>query len=203
MTKDDHTRLIISYSQARSKKDAANRKRGLQKLERAVASGKLTKGSINHRGYNKYLRMEGEVAVAIDYDRYKADAKWDGLKGYLTNTPLAKDEVIENYRQLWHIEKAFRISKTDLRIRPIYHHLKRRIEAHICIAFCAYKIYKELDRQLKDKKIQMSPEKAIDVLKTIFEITLITPYSRSKISRLFLNHPDQKLLLDEFGCPSA
>ena len=147
--------------------------------------------------------MKGEVTVAIDYDRYKADAKWDGIKGYLTNTSLTKDEVIENYRQLWHIEKAFRISKTDLRIRPIYHHLKRRIEAHICIAFCAYKIYKELDRQLQEKKIEMSPEKAIDVLKTIFEITLITPYSHSKISRLFLNHPDQKLLLDEFGCPGA
>lgn len=203
LTKEDRTKLIISYSEARAKNDAANRKRGLQKLEKAVASGRLTKSSINHHGYNKYLRMEGELTVAIDHDRYKADAKWDGLKGYLTNTSLTKDEVIENYRQLWHIEKAFRISKTDLRIRPIYHHLQRRIEAHICIAFCAYKIYRELDRQLKEKKMEMSPEKAIDVLKTIYEITFITPYSRSKISRLFLNHPDQKLLLDGFGCPSA
>jgi len=38
------------------------------------------------------------------------------------------------------------MSKTDLRIRPIYHHLRARIEAHICISFTAYKIYKEFER---------------------------------------------------------
>ena len=76
------------------------------------------------------------------------------------HTQLTKDAIIENYNHLWQIEKAFRISKTDLRIRPIYHRLKHRIEAHICIAFCAYKIYKELERQLKLKKAVMSPEKA-------------------------------------------
>jgi hypothetical protein len=57
------------------------------------------------------------------------DSKWDGLKGYLTNTDMPKDEVIGNYGQLWKIEKAFHISKTDLRIRPIYHRLQRGIEA--------------------------------------------------------------------------
>lgn len=56
---------------------------------------------------------------------------------------------IDNYKHLWKIEKAFRIAKTDLKIRPIYHQLQRRMEAHICIAFVAYKIYKELERQLK------------------------------------------------------
>ena len=61
---------------------------------------------------------------------------------------LSSKEIIENYSNLWHIEKAFRMSKTDLRIRPIYHHLQRRIEAHICISFTAYSIYKELERIL-------------------------------------------------------
>lgn len=60
----------------------------------------------------------------------------------------------------WQIEKAFRISKTDLRIRPIYHRQKRRIEAHICIAFVAYAIYKELERLLKRKGIEMSVKRA-------------------------------------------
>ncbi len=78
------------------------------------------------------------------------------VKGYITNTQLTKDAIIENYNHLWQIEKAFRISKTDLRIRPVYHRLKHRIEAHICIAFCAYKIYKELERQLKKKRCTKS-----------------------------------------------
>lgn len=186
LTKGQQSKLIISYSDARARKDAANRKKGLEKPERSITSGKLTKQSINNLGYNKYLQLKGEVKVSIDYEKYKADNKWDGLKGYLTNTEMSKDEVIENYGHLWKIEKAFRISKTDLRIRPIYHRLRSRIEANICIAFCANKIYKELERLLKEKKASISPEKAIDILKTIFRITITMPYSKTKQARLFL-----------------
>ena len=198
LNNDEQSRLVISYSDARAGKDAATRKRGLEKLERTIASGKLTKQNINNRGYNKYLKLDGKVNITIDYEKYKDDSKWDGLKGYLTNTVLSKDDVINNYGQLWKIEKAFRISKTDLRIRPIYHRLKKRIEAHICIAFCAYKIYKELDRLLKEKKAGISPEKAIDILKTIFRITITLPYSKTKESRLFLPNEEQRTLLDQF-----
>jgi transposase len=194
----EHSHLIISYSDARARKDAATRKKGLEKLERNVASGKLTKQNINNRGYNKYLKMDGKVSITIDYEKYKDDSKWDGLKGYLTNTDMSKDEVINHYGQLWKIEKAFRISKTDLRIRPIYHRLQRRIEAHICIAFCAYKIYKELERLLEEKKAGLSPEKTIDILKTIYKVTITLPYSKTKESRLFLPNQEQRTLLELF-----
>jgi transposase len=198
LNKEAHSRLIITYSQSRAKKDAANRKKGIEKLEKAVASGKLTKRSINNRGYNKYLKLEGDVTVSIDKKKYKADANWDGLKGYITNSSLDKETVIENYRHLWQIEKAFRISKTDLRIRPIYHRLRHRIEAHICIAFCAFKIYKELERQLKAKGSELSPEKAIDIAKTIYKITITTPYSKTRQSRLFKPTEEQVNLLKLF-----
>ncbi len=65
--KPEGTRLVISYSAARSKKDEANRQRGLQKLERQIKKGKLTKANINNRGYNKYLKMDGEVSISIDH----------------------------------------------------------------------------------------------------------------------------------------
>jgi transposase len=198
LPKDADQKLIVSYSIKRAKKDAANRKRGLEKLERSIARGKLTKQHINNRGYNKYLKMDGAINITIDYEKYQSDGKWDGLKGYLTNTRLGKDQVIENYRHLWKIEKAFRISKTDLRIRPIFHRLRKRIEAHLCIAFCAYKIYKELERQLIQKKTGISPEKAIDILKTIYQITIIAPYSNQKLSRLHLPHAEQQHLLKLF-----
>jgi transposase len=198
LTSEGQSQLIISYSDARARKDAANRKKGLEKLERSVANGKLTKQSINNRGYNKYLKLDGKISITIDYEKYKDDSKWDGLKGYLTNTNLSKDEVIANYGQLWKIENAFRISKTDLRIRPIYHRLQRRIEAHICIAFCAYKIYKELERLLTEKKAALSPEKAIDILKTIYRVTIILPHSKTKESRLFLPNEEQRNLLNLF-----
>lgn len=57
--------------------------------------------------------------------------------------------MIENYGHLWQIEKAFRAAKTDLKIRLDFHYVQRRIEAHICLAFAACKIYKELERLLK------------------------------------------------------
>jgi transposase len=144
------------------------------------------------------LKLEGDVKITIDYDKYKADAPWDGLKGYITNTDLSKDDVIENYRHLWMIEKAFRISKTDLRIRPIYHRRKHRIEAHICIAFCAYKIYKELERQLNFKQAEISAEKALDILKTIYALSIQTPYSKDVKTRLIIKNEEQKHLLNLF-----
>jgi len=199
INKNEESRLIISYSDARATKDAVNRKRGVEKLEKNIAKGKLTKQHINNRGYNKYLKLEGDVTISIDKEKYIADAKWDGLKGYITNTQLTKDAIIENYNHLWQIEKAFRISKTDLRIRPIYHRLKHRIEAHICIAFCAYKIYKELERQLKLKKAVMSPEKAIEIAKTIYSITIQTTLSKTMYSRLFIDKEEQKNLLELFN----
>jgi len=109
-----------------------------------------------------------ETDVAIEREKFEADNKWDGLKGCLTNSTLSKGEIISNYRHLLHIEKAFRTSKTDLKIRPVFHRLQRRIEAHICISFVAYKIYMELQRQLKEKKSELNPEKAIEIAKTIF-----------------------------------
>lgn len=195
----DKRRLVISYSTNRARNDAHNRKRGLIKLEKALEKGKLSKKHINNKGYNKYLKLIGDITITIDYDKYKDDSKWDGLKGYLTNTLFPKDEVINQYKQLWNIEKTFRISKTDLRIRPIYHHLKRRIEAHICISFSACKIYKELERQLKIKKSELSPEKTIDILKTIFGVTIELPYSKKTKLMLLDKTQEQKDVLNMFG----
>lgn len=190
--------LVVSYSLQRAKNDAYNRQRGLQKLEKALAKGKLTKQHLNNKGYNKYLKLEGEISIKIDYNKFKDDQKWDGLKGYLTNTKLTKEQVIEQYKQLWTIEKTFRISKSDLKIRPIYHYLKRRIESHICIAFCACKLYKELERQLKLKNRAISPEKAIDILKTIFEIKFKSPHTGMVKSKLLIKNEEQSQLLQIF-----
>ena len=142
-------RLIVAFATNRASKDEHNRKRGLQRLEKQIKKGKFTKSSINNKGYNKYLKMKGDMLIEIDYEKFNADKCWDGLKGYITNTKLNDRQVMENYKNLWHIEKAFRMSKTDLRIRPIYHRLQSRIEAHICISFTAYCIYtKPLTRNL-------------------------------------------------------
>lgn len=196
--KDTGQRIILSYSTARAIKDAHNRNKGLERLKKQLAGGKLTKEHINNKGYNKYLKLEGEIKVAIDENKCKDDAKWDGLKGYITNTALAKETVLDYYKQLWQIEKTFRITKTDLKIRPVYHFKKRRIEAHICIAFVACKLYKELERQLKIKKSELSAEKAIDILKTIYGLTIQLPQSKETKIMLLDKTDEQKTILNLF-----
>ncbi|ALO14257.1 Transposase [Salinivirga cyanobacteriivorans] len=168
--KPDNTVLFISFSDKRAKKDLSNRERGLKRLEKSLNAGRLTKSNINNRGYNKYLKMQGELKINIDYEKFRNDSTWDGLKGYLTNTKLSGKEVIENYNNLWKIEKAFRISKTDLKIRPIYHRLKERIEAHICISFVSYLLYKELEKTLKENDTGISINKAIKAINKMYEI---------------------------------
>jgi transposase len=168
-------RLIVSYSDNRAKKDAHNRNRGLARLRKRVRSGKLTKEHLSNRGYNRFLKLTGEVTVEIDESQVEQAARWDGLKGYLTNTDLPADTVIENYGQLWHIEKAFRISKTDLRIRPMFHRRRRRIEAHVLVAFVAYTIYKELERRLHEAGMGMSPKRAVELTQTMYQMQFKLP----------------------------
>ncbi|MCF8219194.1 MAG: IS1634 family transposase [Bacteroidales bacterium] len=192
--KNETQKLIVNYSNLRARKDEYNRNRGLKRLEKRIKSGKLTKSNINNRGYNKYLKLEGEVSIDIDYDKFKKDAVWDGLKGYITNTRLANNKIIENYNNLWYIEKAFRMSKTDLRIRPIYHRLRHRIEAHICLSFTAYCIYKELERVLNQEKSSLSIKKAAELTHNMYQITYTLPDSKHTKSRLLQMDEEQSEL---------
>jgi len=189
--KEENLRLVITYSSKRATKDQHNRKRGLKRLEKQIKTGKLTKSNINNRGYNKYLKMKGSVTIEIDYNKFDNDNQWDGLKGYVTNSKLSNKQVMENYKNLWHIEKAFRMSKTDLRIRPIYHRIRNRIEAHICISFTAYSIYKELERILYKEKSSLSLTKAAELTHNMYQIEFTLPESKHTKSKL-LKMDDQQ-----------
>jgi transposase len=73
--KQDNLRLISGYSEKRAAKDEHKRKRGLQRLNKRIKTGKLTKPNINNRGYNKYLKMDGEILIELDYEKIKEDKK--------------------------------------------------------------------------------------------------------------------------------
>lgn len=189
-------KLIVAYSEKRALKDEHNRKRGLQRLEKNLKAGRLTKSHINNKGYNKYLKLIGELKVEIDHNKFEQDKKWDGLKGYITNAPLRAEKIIDNYKQLWQIEKAFRISKTDLEIRPVYHRLRHRIEAHICIAFTAYCIYKELERVLKKEKSHLSVKRAAELTHTMYQLQIILPNTKEQ-KKILLKMTDDQTHLHE------
>jgi len=195
-------KLIITYSSKRAKKDAYNRNKGLRRLEKRMSQGKLNKTHLNKRGYNKYLQLRGNLEVSIDYEKFEQDKRWDGLKGYLTNSTLEKKELLNNYSQLWQIENAFRVAKNELKIRPIFHRVQRRIEAHICLCFTAFMVYKELERQLRIKKTELSPAKVIEIAQNIYQVETTTPRSKKKLKRVLILSEEQKRINDifELGC---
>ena len=191
--KGNGRRLLVGYTDDRARKDAHNREKGIHRLEKAYRRGTLTKENINRRGYNKFLKMEGDIKVAIDYNKLEADAKWDGLKGYLTNTDIPAGEVYAAYHNLWHVERAFRISKSKIEIRPMFHFTRRRIEAHVCICFVALKVYKELERLLKQSQVNMSVDKVLALAQTIVTIQMTLPKNRQVISRTMLMKRHQRI----------
>lgn len=186
-------RLIVGYSENRASKDAYNRAKGIVRLQKAFKSGKITKDKINKRGYNKYLDISKDVEVTINMSKAAEDAAWDGLKGYITNTKLNADEVIAQYHGLWVVEKAFRISKNNLEMRPIFHFTEKRIEAHICICFIAYKVYKELQRLLPLYGIDMSIDKVLNIAKTITTVSVNLPNGSTTTQTLFITDEQKSI----------
>ena len=175
LAREHGERLIVGYSKKRADKDAYNRKRGIERLRKAYKSGTLTKAQVNRRGYNKFLEISKDVTVEINEQKIAEDKRWDGLKGYVTNTGLAPNKVVEQYHGLWVVERAFRVSKGTLEMRPMFHFNPRRIEAHVCICFVAYKVYKELERQIRLANIPLSVDKVIDIAKTIITMRIRMP----------------------------
>ena len=102
----------------------------IAKAERAVAGKEPVKR-------NRFIQLTGGDRRINRELEAKARAL-AGLKAYITNmTDPTPEFVIGAYHQLWHIEKSFRMSKHDLRARPIYHHKRESIQAHLSIVFAA------------------------------------------------------------------
>lgn len=199
---DNGDRLIVSYSSKRAAKDALNRTKGVERLRKAFASGKITKDKINKRGYSKFLEIDKDVDVRICDEKIREDEKWDGLKGYVTNTSLPPDEVVAQYHGLWVVERAFRISKGTIETRPIFHFTEKRIEAHVCLCFVAYKVYKELERVIAELDLGMSVDTVMRIAKTITTIRIKLPLNDKVIAKTMMLTPEQlalKPLFEHFG----
>ena len=154
-------RLVLSYSTQRAKKDRYNRNKAVQRLENKIKSSKtITKKDLKLSYYAKYIDLDdnnSKITFNINNQKIIEDEKLDGIKGFVTNDfTLTANEIIEHYNNQYEVERAFRISKTDLKIRPIYHRLETRIKAHILISFVSYAIYKEFERKLKINNVKFN-----------------------------------------------
>lgn len=138
--------LICDFSFKRYKKDKREMEKQIQK-----ANLLLTK----HVGIKraKFLknRDKKKTAQVLNTALVERTKRLLGMKGYYTNLHKEADTtIIAHYHNLWHVEQAFRIAKSDLAARPLYHFKRQTIEAHILICFMALAVAKHME--LKTKK---------------------------------------------------
>lgn len=138
------------------------------------------------------MEISDNIHVTINQEKIGEDQRWDGLKGYLTNTELPDKEVCFQYNSLWAVERAYRITKGTIELRPMFHFSERRIEAHVCICFVAYKVYKELERIIKSTGINLSVDKVLSAAKTITTLKVKLPLSGTVMNKTMILTKKQK-----------
>jgi transposase len=132
--------IFYQYRADRAKRTLKGIDQQIAKAEKAVAGQAAVKR-------NRFVQLTGATKTINRSLEAKARAL-AGLKGYVTNLEAPTAEyVLGAYHQLWQIEKSFRMSKTDLRARPIYHHKRDSIEAHLTIVMAALAVSHWLERQ--------------------------------------------------------
>jgi len=184
-----HGDLVCSFSSARYRKDTADLKKQLERARRFVAHK-------NPGQRVKFASVSGGV-YAIQGALVKKARQLLGIKGYYTNVPvtiLDDQAVITQYGNLWRVEQSFRMSKTDLEARPIFHHQDAAVKSHmlICVMALAAQKHLELATGLSLRRIR-------DVLKSVTDILLAdTVTGRTIIKRSPLS-PDAEMLVKKLG----
>jgi len=140
--KTDNGYLICSYSSVRYRKDK-------YEMEKQIEKAKYI---IDNPSKNKKLKFTKSNGQNIELNQKLIDKiqKTLGIKGYYTNLEenIADDKtIIERYHELYKIEQAFRISKSDLQTRPIFHYKEEPIKLHLLICFMALVVSKHIELQ--------------------------------------------------------
>jgi transposase len=179
-------RIVYQYRFERRKRDERAINAMVEKAEK-VASG------------TRPLKKERFVSVrgadkTVDWARVDRARQLAGLKGYVTNIPVTTmtgAAVISAYHDLWQVEKSFRMAKSDLRARPIFHRTRESIEAHLTIVFAALAISRHLQAQtgVSIKKIvrALRPLRTVQIRiagQTITATPIITPEARAILDQL-------------------
>jgi transposase len=153
--------LVVDYSCKRYRKDKAE-------LDKQIEKAKLNLNARTEKISNiKYLKND-KVARYINQELIDKNTKLLGLKGYVTNLKKENKEIVDYYHNLVKIEHAFRIAKSDLEARPIYHHKEKSIKNHMLICFMALAMSVYLE--LKNKR---STHSIVEELKSVTDAKIL------------------------------
>jgi hypothetical protein len=145
---EDKRRYIVCVNEDQATKDRHDRQAVVASLRDALSQG--DKSLVGNKGYRKFLRGGGKQ-FAVDEDKIKQEARYDGKWVLTTNTDLPASEVALKYKQLWMVEDVFRSMKSLLDTRPIYHKCDETIRGHVFCSFLALLLRKELGDRLASK----------------------------------------------------
>ena len=150
---EDARRYVVCVNEDQATKDRHDREAVVTSLRNALSHG--DKSLAGNKGYRKYQRAGGKQ-FAVDEDKIKKEARYDGKWVLTTNTDLPAHEVALKYKQLWMVEAVFRSMKSLLDTRPIFHKCDETIRGHVFCSFLALLLRKELQDCLarKDWKLE-------------------------------------------------
>ena len=154
-------RIVVGWSRKRARKDAADRKKAIDKLTRKLSRSANPAQALSGRGFGRFVKLDGKARLELDEKKIEEAARWDGLKGVVTNAPdMGHSELFARYRELWRVEESFRITKHDLKVRPVFHWKPERVKAHIAIAYMAFACVRHLACRIAQRQGErMSPER--------------------------------------------
>jgi len=167
-------RWVVAYCEARAHKDGNDRTESLNRLLLKLRRSDQPKVLVRNSGYRKYIQIDGKARVCIDEARVQQEQRWDGLQGVVTNlSDWDARSVLEQYRGLWQVESCFRVSKHDLKVRPIYHWTPPRIRAHLAISFMSLMCVRHLMYRVQlQSREALSPERIRQALTDVQFSTL-------------------------------
>lgn len=138
-------RIIYQYREKRAKLDLRNIAKQIEKAEKIIAGKTAVKKA-------KFLTVTANTKQTKVLNQTLIDKATSlaGIKGYVTNLPktaASNERVIAYYHELWHVEQSFRMSKYDLKARPIFHHKQEAIEAHLTVVMAALAVGRTIEQQ--------------------------------------------------------
>ena len=164
--------LIVSYSPKRAKKDQKDRERLVAKAQKLLEHpGKIS--ASNKRGGKKFLDKvdpQQPVTWTLAMEKIKQDALFDGYYGIQTSEKaMTATDVIDAYHTLWKIEESFRIMKSTMEVRPVFHWTPKRIQGHFVLCFLAFLMERRLEFLLRDPldDLAASPNRIQESLNTM------------------------------------
>jgi transposase len=164
---EDERRYVVCVNTDQATKDAHDREAVVASLRDAL--GKGDKSLVGNKGYRKYLRAGGRQ-FAVDEDKIKEEARYDGKWVLTTNMDLPPREVALKYKQLWMVEDVFRSMKSLLDTRPIFHKCDETIRGHVFCSFLALLLRKELEDRLARKEWKLEWADVIRDLDNLIEM---------------------------------